>query len=145
MGNVCCQPWLLLDQRAQLIQRVKRQKLYAAAPVDIILTEPGDGLRHQAIRAAVAVGDGQANASAAAVQQDIIDAPGIYADAVDEDPAIADFFEPGTDLRLKFINVPGIKAVLFLQAVRKTMHLAKGKGVLVAVPGGEHYTAAGCA
>ncbi|VAU68879.1 Uncharacterised protein [Klebsiella pneumoniae] len=46
MRHLFDQLWLLLNQRAQLIQRVKRQKLNAAATIDVLLAKLGDGVRH---------------------------------------------------------------------------------------------------
>ena len=136
---------LLLNQRAQLIQGVKGQKLNAAAAIDVVLAKLRDGLCHQPVGAAVAIRDGQADAVAVAVEQNVVHPPGINADAVDAYPVIADVVQPGADLRFQGINIPGIKTVLFLQAVGETVHFAKRKCALAAVPGGEHYAAAGCA
>jgi hypothetical protein len=108
-----------VDQSAQLIERVKRQKLNAAAAVDIRHAELFDGVHHHAIGATVAIRNGQANALAVVAKQHIIHAPGINADAVDTDPVIADFRQPDADLGFQAINIPGIKTVLLLQAVKK--------------------------
>ena len=136
---------LLLNQRAQLIERVKRQKLNTAAAIDVVHAKLCDGVCHQPVGATVAIRDGQADAFAAAVEQNVVHAPGIDADAVDANAVIADVVQPGADLRFQGINIPGIKTVLFLQAVGETVHFAKRKYAPIAVPGGEHYAAAGCA
>ena len=145
MRHLFDQLWLLLHQRAQLIQRVKRQKLNAAATIDVLLAKLRDGVRHQPIGAAVAVGDRQADAFAVTVQQHVIHTPGINADTVDANTVFADVVKSGADLCFQGVDIPGNKTVLFLQTIGETVHFAKRKGVQVAVPGGEHYTAAGCA
>ena len=118
--------WLpILHQRAQLVQRVKRQKLDAAATIDVLLAKLRDGVRHQPIGTAVAVGDGQADAFAVTVQQHVIHAPGINADTVDANTVAADVVKSGTDLRFQRIDVPGNKTVLFLQTIGETVHFAK--------------------
>ena len=145
MGHVRDQLRLLLDQSTQLIKRVKRQKLNAAAPVDVVLAKLGDSVRHQAVGAAVAIRHRQADALAMAIKQNVVHAPGINADAVDANAIVADVVQSGTDLCLQGIDIPGIKTVLLLQAVGETVHFAKRKRVLLTVPAREHYAAAGCA
>ena len=98
---------MLLDQRAELIQGIKGQKLNAATVIDVTFTWLRHGPRHNAVRAAIAIRDWQPNALTVFIDQDIIHAPGINADAVDPNALIADFLQPQTNVVFQAIDVSG--------------------------------------
>ena len=103
--------WLLFGQRAQLVERIERQKLDAAAPVDLFAAQRLLGARHDALGAAVAVSDRQANALALFINQYIVDAPGINADGIDGGRLVAGLLQPEANFAFQRIHVPDVVAV----------------------------------
>ncbi|MNE74030.1 hypothetical protein D3C80_1700750 [compost metagenome] len=79
-----------------------------------------------------------------AVKQHKIDAPGINPDAVDQNAVVANFVQAGADFRLQAVNVPGLDAVLLLQAVTEAMDFTKRKCALCRRIAGKHHAPAGC-
>ena len=144
MGHLREQFWLLFNQRTQLIQGVKGQKLNAATAVNFTFTRLRHRLRHNAGRAAVTVRDWQPNALTVFIDQDIIHAPGINADAVDPNALIADFLQPQTNVVFQAIDVPGVKTVCFLQTVNKAVDFTQCQGTVFTVVTRQHYASTGC-
>ena len=115
---------LLFNQRAQLIKGVKRQKLNAAAAIDFRAAQLGFGVAHQALGAGVAIGNRQADALTRFIQQDIIHAPGIDADAVDQDALFADLLQTAANFPFQAIEIPAVEAIDLLQTIGKAVNFA---------------------
>ena len=90
--------WLLFNQRAQLIQGVKGEKLNTATPVNLVFTRLHHRLRHNACRAIITVRDRQTDALTGVIDQHVIHPPGINADAVYQNAFIADFLQTQTNV-----------------------------------------------
>ena len=137
--------WLLFNQRTQLIQGVKGQKLNAATAVNFTFTRLRHRLRHNAGRAAVTVRDRQTDTLTDVIDQNVIHAPGINADAVYPNAFIADFFQAKTNIVFQAVDVPGVKTVCFLQAVHEAVDFTQRQGAVFTVVTRQHYAPTGCA
>ena len=145
MSHLREQFWLLFNQCTQLIQRVKGQKLNAAAAINFTFTRLRHRLRHNAGCTAVAVRDRQTNTLTSVIDQDVIYAPGINADAVYPNAFITDFFQAKTNVIFQAVDVPGIKTVSFLQTVNEAVDFTQRQGAVFTVVTRQHYAPTGCA
>ncbi len=102
-------------------------------------------LSHQPVGSGCrAIRDGQADAFAVAVEQNVVH-PCINANAVDANAVVADVVQPGADLRFR-ASISRIKTVpVFAGSWRNGAFHEAWVCAFTAVPGGEHYAAAGCA
>ena len=143
MGSLTDQLRLLLHQRAQLIKRVKRQKLNAAAAIDFRPAQLRFSVTQQALGAVVTIGDRQPDALALLIQQDIIYPPGIDADTVYQNALLTHFLQPAADLAFQAIYIPAVEAVYFLQTIGEAMNFAQRQGARPGLIAGEHHPPAG--
>src|SRR5579885_75506 len=87
-------PRLLPFMRVQLEERVEGQQLDTGAPVKRLAGNARKDLLHHAIGAAVAILEGLAKQEARGIDQAIIDAPGIHADAVQRSSELPGLAQP---------------------------------------------------
>ena len=125
MSGLAHQFWLLFNQRAQLIKRVERQELNAAATIDLTFTQLFHCHGHDAVGSTIAIGHRQANALPVFIQQDVVHAPGVDADAVYQNAFIAHLVEADADFGFQRVDIPGIKTFLLMQAVHETVDFAQ--------------------
>ena len=143
MRGLADQLRLLFNQRAQLIKGIKRQKLNTAAAIDLRPAQLLFGMAHQALGAGVAIGNRQADALTRFIQQDIIHAPGIDADAVDQDALFADLLQTAANFPFQAIEIPAVEAIHLLQAIGKTVNFTQRQRLLTGLITGEHHPPAG--
>lgn len=120
----------------ELEDGVEGELLHAGSRVEAVLGDAAIDLGHGFLVAGVAIGEGEVEEVAFGVDESVVDAPGVDADAVE----FAGSGDAGLDLPEEFVDVPAFGAADVRHGVLEAVGLLEGEAA--GVDGADHGAAA---